>query len=394
MRKRIILPLIMSCVMAVSAGLAGCSAVSTAGPISNEYVTINKYKGLEVPVVEKSEVTDEMVQSTIDQNVSELTTYSVVDRESKEGDQVNVDYFGKVKGKAFDGGAAEGQDIIIGAGNYIGAEGKYKSFEEQLIGHKAGEKFDITVKFPENYAEELAGKVATFTITLNEVKEEVKAELNDETVKKLSESAKNVEEYRDEIKKQLETSNEESYNQTLEQEVYRELLANIELVGDVQSEIDEYYQMMYKNYENYATMYGTDMDTFCQSYMGMSKEDFENSLKDSAKDSVTFKYGCNLIAEKTNLTLSDNEFKEEATKLAEEYGYTDSDDATEENKASEEGTTEKKLSAYDQFIQAYGEEEIRDHLTQQKVMKYLVENCKQTNDATTATEKAEESTEK
>lgn len=382
MRRKIMISLVLSCVMLISGCLSGCGSMLSSDPISNEYVEVKKFKGLEVPIVEKTETTDETIDSTIEQNLAEMTTYNKVNRASKNGDQVNVDFVGKIDGKEFENGSAEGQDILIGAGNYIAAEGKYKGFEEQLIGHKAGEEFDIVVQFPKNYAENLAGKVATFTIKLNEVKEEVKAELTDDVVKKLSSTSTTVEEYRKEIKKQIEESNEETYNKTLEQEVCRELIANTKIIGNLEDEIEKYYNTMYESYENYATMYGVDMDTFCQSYMGMTEADFQKYMKKKAEENVAFKYACNLIADKAKLALSENEFKEEATKLAEEYGFKDSDETTE----AAENSTEVKKSAYEQFIESYGEEEIRDYLTQKKVTEYLVANCKQTNEATTGVE--------
>jgi trigger factor len=94
---------------------------------------------------------------------------------AKEGDQVNIDFLGRVDGVAFDGGAAEGFDLELGSGQFI------PGFEDQLIGKKAGDKVDVKVDFPEEYGNaELAGKPAVFEVTVHEVKEPKAAEINEE----------------------------------------------------------------------------------------------------------------------------------------------------------------------------------------------------------------------
>ncbi|MEW9918534.1 trigger factor [Marimonas sp. MJW-29] len=98
---------------------------------------------------------------------------------AKDGDQVVMDFVGKVGGEAFEGGSAEDFPLVLGSGNFI------PGFEEQLVGVKAGEEKTVTVTFPEQYqAEHLAGKEATFDCTIKEVKEPVAAEINDELATK------------------------------------------------------------------------------------------------------------------------------------------------------------------------------------------------------------------
>lgn len=98
---------------------------------------------------------------------------------AKDGDQVVMDFLGKVDGEAFEGGAAEDYPLVLGSNSFI------PGFEEQLVGVKAGEEKDVTVNFPDEYqAEHLAGKEAVFSCTIKEVKEPVAAEINDELAKK------------------------------------------------------------------------------------------------------------------------------------------------------------------------------------------------------------------
>lgn len=98
---------------------------------------------------------------------------------AKDGDQVVMDFVGKVDGEAFEGGSAEDYPLVLGSNSFI------PGFEEQLVGVKAEEEKDVTVTFPEEYgAEHLAGKEAVFTCTIKEVKEPVAAEIDDELAKK------------------------------------------------------------------------------------------------------------------------------------------------------------------------------------------------------------------
>ncbi|MBY6081551.1 trigger factor [Ruegeria arenilitoris] len=98
---------------------------------------------------------------------------------AKEGDQVVIDFVGKVDGEAFEGGSAEDYPLVLGSNSFI------PGFEDQLVGVKAEEVKDVTVTFPEEYgAEHLAGKEAVFTCTIKEVKEPVAAEINDELAQK------------------------------------------------------------------------------------------------------------------------------------------------------------------------------------------------------------------
>ena len=98
---------------------------------------------------------------------------------AKDGDQITLDFLGKVDGEAFEGGAAEDYPLVLGSNSFI------PGFEEQLVGAKVDQEIDVNVSFPENYgAENLAGKAAVFSCTIKAVKEPKPAELDDELGKK------------------------------------------------------------------------------------------------------------------------------------------------------------------------------------------------------------------
>ena len=116
---------------------------------------------------------------------------------SEDGDQVVIDFVGKVDGEAFDGGSAEDYPLVLGSNSFI------PGFEEQLVGVKAGEEKDVTVTFPEDYqAEHLAGKEAVFSCTIKEVKAPKAAEIDDELAKKFG--AEDLEALKGQIRERLE----------------------------------------------------------------------------------------------------------------------------------------------------------------------------------------------
>lgn len=116
---------------------------------------------------------------------------------AKDGDQVVIDFLGKVDGEAFEGGAAEDYPLVLGSNSFI------PGFEDQLVGVKAGEEKDVTVSFPEDYqAENLAGKEAVFECKIKEVKAPAAAEINDEMAKKFG--AEDLEALKGQIAERLE----------------------------------------------------------------------------------------------------------------------------------------------------------------------------------------------
>ena len=144
-------------------------------------VKIGNYNGL---TVEKTvhTVTDEAVDAELkrvqERNARELTREGA----AENGDIVDIDFEGFVDGVAFEGGKAEHYSLTLGSGSFI------PGFEDQVVGHSAGEEFDVNVTFPEEYqAAELAGKPAVFKIKLHEVKYKELPALDDELAKDVSE---------------------------------------------------------------------------------------------------------------------------------------------------------------------------------------------------------------
>ncbi len=132
---------------------------------------------------------------------------------AKDGDTAVIDFKGFIGKEAFEGGAAEKHHLVLGSGSFI------PGFEDQVIGHKAGDKFDVNVKFPDDYhAENLAGKDARFEVLVHEVRKHILPELNDELAKSVGHES--VEKLREHIRKLLN----EQYDEAAKRDMRNELL--------------------------------------------------------------------------------------------------------------------------------------------------------------------------
>ena len=163
----------------------------------------------EIPEVDLSGVTleklvvkaeDEAVTEALENLAENAQEFEARDEAaaSEDGDQVVIDFLGKVDGEAFEGGAADDYPLVLGSNSFI------PGFEEQLVGVKAGDEKDVSVTFPEEYqAEHLAGKEAVFSCTIKEVKAPKAAEINDEMAKKFG--AEDLEALKGQIRERLES---------------------------------------------------------------------------------------------------------------------------------------------------------------------------------------------
>ncbi|MBE5960773.1 MAG: trigger factor [Lachnospiraceae bacterium] len=311
-------------------------------------VTLGEYKGIEV-VMQSTEVTDEEVQARLDNFVnSNATVEEITDRtDVQDGDVANIDYVGKIGGKAFDGGSAEGTDLTIGSGTFI------DGFEEQLVGAKVGETVDINVTFPENYTNaDLAGKEATFTVTINSIGKSVTPELTDELVAEKTDY-KTVDEYKEYVKTSLKTSKESAAQSQKELDIIDAIIENATFTNISQEEYDATEKKMRDYYESMASAYGLDLETFILYYFGMTSDKYEEEIVTAAEQAVKQQYVLEKIVEVENLTLTDEEYKTGAETLASNYNY----------------------ESVEAFEEANTKEVIENSLLIDKAVQFVVENA-------------------
>src|SRR5574337_1243300 len=159
----------------------------TADVIVKPEVKLGDYKNLEVSVDVEKDVTDADVDAKIEAAQKNLAELVIKEAAAENGDTVVIDFEGKVDGVAFDGGTAENHSLELGSASFI------PGYEEQLVGHKAGETIEVKVTFPADYqAEDLAGKDAVFVTTIHEVKAKEVPEIDDELAKDIDEEVETL----------------------------------------------------------------------------------------------------------------------------------------------------------------------------------------------------------
>ncbi|WFM69779.1 trigger factor [Halomonas sp. CKK8] len=180
-------------------------------------VELSSIEGTEVerPVVEVTEAdVDEMIDTLRKQNAG----WEEVERAAEEGDQVKIDFQGFLGDEPFEGGSAEGHELVIGSGSFI------PGFEEQLIGAKAGEEKELKVTFPEDYqAEQLAGQEATFQVKVHAVKGQALPEVDAEFVEKFGVEDGDLDKFRAEVKKNMTREATQAVDNRVKQQVLEAL---------------------------------------------------------------------------------------------------------------------------------------------------------------------------
>lgn len=332
----------------IMAGITGCGQSNPyLKNISySKYVDLCDYKGVEASKV-TFEITDEEVQSAIDEEMYDYVTYDpITDRAAKEDDYANVTYKTTIDGKENENYSAQDEDVVIGEG-YL-----FPEVEEELVGMKTGDNKKIDVEITEDYAYDDAdiGKKATVDVTLNEISKEIVPEYNDDFVKENTEY-KDKAEYEAAKKKELEESREEEYKSAAVQEIMQYLLDNSKFNGypdDLYTECEENYN---NDNEYSASMYGMELSEF-EEMLGLD----EDTKKQDIINNVNSELIMGAIAQKEKISCSKKEVDQFVKDNYATYGYESAED----------------------FLKDYSEEEVGYQLTYQKVADFLYDNAKLT----------------
>lgn len=357
-----ILALIMLAGVVVSAGLftgnnssSGFTINYSKGLDSNgyiekvkalDYVTLPEYENYMIPydIANAS-------QSAIDEQVayikSNFTTYEPetdLDKVIEEGTEVNIDYVGSIDGVEFQGGSTggNGTDVIIGVTNYI------DGFLDQLIGHKAGDEFDINVTFPEDYGnEELNGKDAVFHIVINHLVKEVVPEITDEFVKESLSSmgyGETVEEFYEVLSRRIVDEQEKNYLWDLLTESFE-----ISEVPDRATKTVE--NMVLCNLANQAGQYGYSLDDFLSMMSYEDKDRYLENNREQITDRASIYMMVQAVAEKEGIIVSDDDVK----RYFKEFYNTED---------------------YSEFVTIYGEPYVKMTVMMDKVLGTVLEHCR------------------
>ena len=274
-------------------------------------VTLGQYKGVEVEKADAS-VSAEDVEAELkkvqEQNARLLT---VEDRGVEDGDQTVIDFEGFVDGKGFEGGKAEDYPLTIGSHSFI------DTFEEQLIGKKIGEECEVNVTFPTEYhAADLAGKPATFKVTVKEIKVKELPELNDEFASEVSEFD-TLDEYKKDVEKKLAEKKEIEANSKNEDAVVAKVVENATMeIPDKM--IDAQAENMVQDMARRMQSQGLSLDMYLK-YTGMTVEQMKEQARPDAEKRIRARLVLEAVAKAENIQISDEKVDEEVAKMAEAY---------------------------------------------------------------------------
>ena len=305
---------------------------------ASDYVELPAdYAFLAVEVEPAAEVTDEEVEELIesrreaDRELKEVTGRSIV----REGDVVNIDYVGRIDGEEFDGGSDEGYDLEIGSGMFI------DGFESGLIDQKVGDTVTLELTFPENYSDSTkAGVKAEFDVTINSIQQYIIPDLTDDYVAGLGimdefgHSVATVDEYRAFVRNYLIERNERDYTSRLEAAIMDALLEKSVFKQDppkvMVARLNDY---MVEGLTSLAyQQYGTDLMTFMMKNYNSTAESYLDDIRKMAEEYVRESIILQAIADKENLSISDDELNamlENAVNSS--SGYTSVTDLPDEN---------------------------------------------------------------
>ncbi len=275
-------------------------------------VELKAYKGLkaekEKVTVKKAEIKEEVDRAL--EKDSKLVT--VEGKAAKKGDIATIDFEGFLDGVAFEGGKGENYDLELGSGNFI------PGFEEQVIGHKTGEEFDIDVTFPEEYgAEDLAGKAVVFKIKINKIAKKELPKYDDEFVKDVSEFD-TVAEYEKHLEEEIKARKEAAADRAFENAVMDTLVEN--LVADIpQVMIEKEIDNQISEFEYRLRSQGLEMEMYLQ-YLGMDVAALRDSYKDGAEKQVKLRLALEKVAELESFDISDEDVELELKSYADAYG--------------------------------------------------------------------------
>lgn len=276
---------------------------------------LGDYNNLVIEEV-SGEVTEEDVNHELSHQQEEnARLISVEDRGAKEGDKVNIDFDGYLDDEEFEGGKAEDYDLVIGSNTFI------EGFEDQIIGHKVGDKFEINVTFPEDYqAKEFQGKDAKFVVEINSITEKQLPELDDEFAKDISEFD-TLEELKNNLKEKL-ADDKKSFAESQMQNQAVAALVEVSEVSAPKSMVDREIDFDLQNLDQRLQQMGLTLSQ----YIEMTKMDI-NAIRDQYREAAEARVKANLVIDelaiKEGIEVSDEEKEEELKETAKNYGVDD-----------------------------------------------------------------------
>ena len=323
---------------------AGKPFIFTAEVVLKPEVELGKYKGIELEAKDTT-VTDEEVDAEL-AKVQEQNSRLVAadDKEVENGDQVTIDFEGFVDGVAFEGGKGENYPLTIGSHSFI------DNFEEQIIGMNIGDEKEINVTFPEEYhAEELKGKPAMFKVKVNEIKEKVLPELDDDFAQDVSDFD-TLAEYKDDLKKTIAERKANEAKAKKEDEAIAKIIESSKM--DIpEAMVNTQVNRMLEDFAQRLQMQGLSVEQYFQ-YTGVTAEKIIEDMKPEAVKRIQSRLVLEAVVKAEGLTASEEEFQDELNKMAEQY--------------------KMEIEKVKEFMGEYEEKQIKEDIAIQKAVDVIV----------------------
>jgi len=275
-------------------------------------VKLGEYKNLNVKK-ESTKVTKEEIEKAIKEMQNRFAENVVKEGIVENGDIAIIDFEGFKDGVAFDGGKGENYSLTIGSNTFI------PGFEEQLIGMKKDEEKDIKVTFPENYhSEDLKGKDATFKVKVNEIKQVVIPEINEDFFADLAmEGINSKEELENQVKENIKAEKERNAENKYIDDLLDKAIKNME-VELPDAMIDEELHRMIHQYEDNLKMQGITLEQFYQ-FTNSSEDALKEQMKTEAITRIKSRLLLEEIVKKENIKITKEDALKEAEDLANKY---------------------------------------------------------------------------
>lgn len=260
-------------------------------------VKLGDYKNLGVKK-ESAKITEKEINEVLNNLSSSFAEKKVVKRAVKDGDEVIIDFVGKKDGEAFQGGSAKDHHLVIGSKTFI------PGFEDGIIGHEPGDKFDLKITFPKDYGvKELAGAKTVFEILLKQVNEVKNAPIDDEMAKKCG-PFKDLKELKADIKKNLEAQKDHQNTEKFKDELVQALVKKSKIpVPEIL--IDDQVRAIRDDVTRNAESRGMSFEDFL-SANGETVENWEKEARKVAEKRVKGSLALQNLAVEQKITVSDD----------------------------------------------------------------------------------------
>ncbi len=316
--------------------------VSVSAKELKEIVELGEYKGLTVDETIE-DVTDDEVENQLNTILS-TSTVEVEDPEAAagDGDVVNINYMGMKDGEAFEGGTADDYDLTLGSGQFI------PGFEDGLIGAKKGETRDLDLTFPEDYGNEMSGAEVVFHVTVNAIKRV--PELTDEWVQSNS-TFDNVEDYKENVREELEESNKFSAKSATKNEAWNKVLT----ASNIKEYPEEDIEAAVKEYNDSVKSYAEQMDQSVGEFLkaqGMTQEELEEAGQQYAEYKIKQNLIVQAIMDEEGFILEGEGCQNAVEQMEQDYGMT-----------------------VDDMIEQYGEGTVKETVALSRIMDFILENA-------------------